>query len=368
MAPRIIKILCLVLTAAALAGAFSGSQGIRLSVPDPTYSTVVDVPTTAVTVPTTVPEPTVPPTQPQPSEPKPEPEPEPLPPSAAYTLQSPAAQMPAKPNVAIPKLSADNYFIFDTRTNEFLYASCETDQALYPASITKLFTTYVALQYLDADTVVTVGSELSYVESDASVVGFRRGDRVSVEALAYGALLPSGCDASYILAAAAGRVILGNAKATAKNAISAFMAECNRIALELGMENTNFVTPDGYHSDQHKISMEAFAIIGKCSLENKLIARIASSASASVTYTNSKGSSTTRELQNTNLTIQTASKYYHDLSVGLKTGYTDAAGYCLLTAYEVDGRYILVGIFGCNSSNSRFQDANKLLNAYLPYL
>lgn len=369
MAARVTKILCLILICAMLAGAFAGSQSIRISVPSATIPTLPNPPSTSATIPvttspTTVPEPTQPPTQPQ----VPDPEPEPLPPSTEYTLQAPTWQKPAKPNVAIPKLSADNFFIFDTRIGEFLYISCETDKALYPASTTKLFTSYVALQYLSPEDIVTVGSELSYVESDASVAGFRRGDRVSVEALVYGALLPSGCDASYILAAAAGRVILGDENAKAKNAISAFMDECNRLGQELGMTNTNFVTPDGYHNPSHRISMQAFAIIGKCSLENKLIARVTASATATITYTNVQGNSRSATFLNTNQTLQADGKYYHDLSVGLKTGYTAAAGYCLLTAYEVDGRYILVGIFGCNDASSRFKDANKLFNTYLPYL
>lgn len=367
MATRAAKIVCLVLLCAIFAGVFAGSQRMSLRLPDaavPTFPTPPSstVTTPPVTVPTTVPEPTQPPTQPTP------PEPEPLPPGSGYTVQLSTQQKPAMPNVVIPKLSADDFFIFDTRIDDFLYISSQPDKAIYPASTTKLFTTFVALQYLQPEDVVTVGSELSYVQSDASVAGFRRGDRVSVEALAYSALLPSGCDASYILAAAAGRVILADANATAKNAITAFMAECNRLGQELGMVNTNFVTPDGYHHDDHRISLQAFVIIGKCSLENALIAQVAATPSTVITYANSRGKTCTKELFNTNLTIHAESEYYNAHSIGLKTGFTDDAGNCLLTAFEVDGRYILVGVFHCRSSDSRFQDTNKLFHTYLPYL
>lgn len=363
MAPRINRILCLVLVAAALAGLFSGCLSPSADSPSTSNSTPGAPVTSVVTTPstTTVPE-TTPPTQP------PLPEAEPLPPSSQPTLQLSTSQKPAKPDISIPKLNASNFFIYDTRIEDFLYISCKTSKSLYPASITKLFTTYVALQYLDSKDIITVGSELSYVKSDASMAGFRKGDRVSVEALAYGALLPSGCDASYILAAAAGKVILGDKNATAKNAINAFMAECNRLGQKLGMENTHFVTPDGYHDADHMVSMQAFVIIGKCSLENKLIARITADPSATITYKNSAGNTCTKTFTNTNYCIQPDSKYYSSACVGLKTGFTDAAGYCLLTAYKVDGRYILVGIFGCSNSTERFSDANKLFDAYLPYL
>lgn len=360
MPARIKKVLCLVLLCAALAGIFSGCDFQRLWTMETTAATIVTTPSSAVTALATVPSTAVTePTQ-QPAEP-----PVPLPPSTAHTLQTPTWQKPA---VTIPQLTATNFFIYDTGISEFLYISCDESQAIYPASTTKLFTTYVALQYLAPEDIVTVGSELSYVVYDASTVGFCKGDRVSVEALAYSALLPSGCDASYILAAAAGRVILSDKNAAAKNAISAFMDECNRMAKELGMENTNFVTPDGYHHEDHKLSMGAFVIIGKCSLENKLIAKVVASAETTIAYTNSQGKACTLLLRNTNQAIRPDSEHFDTACVGLKTGFTDDAGYCLLTAYEVDCRYILVGIFGSRTSSDRFKDAGKLFHAYLPYL
>ncbi len=359
MFSRTNKLLCLILIIAVLAGVFTGCQIQAAGAANSTAGTMAS--SSSAT------SPTVPPTETAPARPA-LPEAEPLPSGSPPTLQLPTSQEPPKPDVVIPKLNAKNYFIFDTRTDDFLYISSNIDKTLYPASITKLFTTYVALQYLDADTVITVGAELNYVASDASTAGFHKGDRVSVKSLAYGALLPSGCDASYILAAAAGRVILGDKNATAKSAINAFMKECNRTAKELGMKNTHFVTPDGYHDADHKVSMQAFAIIAKCSLENKVIAKITATPQATVTYKNSSGKTCTKTYTNTNYCIQSGSKYYSSACVGLKTGFTDAAGYCLLTAYKVDGRYIIVGIFGCNDSQKRFQDANKLFEAYLPYL
>lgn len=354
MANYMLKLISLVLVYAILAGGMQlPMQPTDPITPDATQSSsVATVPTTAVTEPT------------EPSAP----EPEPLPPSTGPMVHTPVWQEPALSQLKIPKLSAENYFIYDTGSGDYLYINTQTNKALYPASTTKLFTTYVALQYLEPEDIVKVGSELNYVMWDASRAGFKKGDRVSVEALVYGALLPSGCDASYILAAAAGRVILKNANATAKSAINAFMAECNRMAKELGMHNTNLVTPDGYHQDDHKISMEGFVTIAKYCLENKLIKKVIRSTEATISYTNSKGKTTSDTFQNTNLIIRPESDYYNTHCVGLKTGFTNDAGYCLLTAYYVNGRYIIVGIFGCRSSDKRFQDANKLFQTFLPYL
>ncbi len=361
MAVRMIKITSVLLLFALLAGIVPGCGYSR-----PWYSdnTAASPSSTAQTSPPHTHVYTTEPTASQPTEPAPEP----LPPGTGHINQESASQKPARPEPALPKLSARDYFIYDTRLGDFLYISGQQSDAIYPASTTKLFTAWVALQYLAPDEIVTVGSELSYVASDASIAGFRRGDKVSAEALVYAALLPSGCDASYILAAAAGRVLLQQPNAKAKAAIAAFMDECNRLGQELGMENTHFVTPDGYHHKDHKISLQAFAIIGKCSLENKLIAKAAATPEITISYTASSGKQVKLRFQNTNQTIQPDSKYYNELSVGLKTGSTGSAGYCLLTAYQMDGRYVLVGIFGCKSQSQRFADANKLLNAYLPYL
>ena len=285
-----------------------------------------------------------------------------------YILQEPTWQKPAIPPVMLPKLNATNHFVYDTRIRQFLTISGEPDDAIYPASTTKLFTSYVALQFLAPEDIITVGNELSYVAYDASRAGFQTGDRVSVEALVYGALLPSGCDASYILAAAAGRILLGDESASPKNAIAAFMDECNRLAKELGMENTNLVTPDGYHQKNHKISLGAFVTIAACSLDNATIAKAVSTPNITISYTTRQGTICTIKFENTNLMIHPTAAQYNPLCIGLKTGSTGAAGYCLLSAFEVDGRYILIGVFGCTTKNKRFDDTDKLLQTYLPYL
>lgn len=373
MIRKFYQFLCLIMVLVMLVGIFAGGRSLMTSL----QGTVPTIPHTITTTPanTTLPATTAPiPTQPDSPDPLPAPSFAPQPRLSKllpllftpdHSYQEP---VPTIPEVEIPKLNAKNAFVYDLRTGTFWYCSGDTSKAIYPASTTKLFTTYVALQYLQLEQTVKVGSELSYVESDASKVGFLKGDVVSVEALAYGALLPSGCDASYILAAAAGRVILNNSKASAKTAIAAFMDECNRWAAELGMENTNFVTADGYHHKQHRISMQAFAIIAGLFAEDNDLSRMAATASVTITYKNSQGKTCSKTLQNTNLSLQSDSKkFYHPQAVGLKTGYTDSAGYCLLNLYQVEDGYLVVGVFGCSSSAKRFQDANLLFETFAPY-
>ena len=140
------------------------------------------------------------------------------------------------------------------------------------------------------------------------------------------------------------------------------------LAKEMGMENCNLVTPDGYHEENHKLSLQAMTIIGTACLQDPTISHVVSSPTATISYRTANGETRSKDLKNTNHTIRPEGKYYHPKSVGLKTGFTDDAGYCLLTAYQIDGGYILIGIYGCEDANNRFLFANTLFEAFLPYI
>ena len=293
-----------------------------------------------------------------PSEPKPT---EPTQPPKIYPPRP-----PTQPPLAPPATAAKYAFIYDTRTEHFLYSNVPVDTAVFPASVTKLFTTYVALLYLDPQETVTIGNERNLVALDASIAGLRVGTTWTVEALAYGALLPSGCDASYSLAAAAGRKILADPTASTNKAIAAFMDECNLIAEELGMTNTHFVTPDGYHDWDHYISIRGYMIIARLILEHELLSAIVKTPQATITYHNKYGTPYTTIMRNTNRTLHADQpELYRPEAVGLKTGSTSAAGKCLLTAYQLEGGYLIVGVFGCIETTSRFTSANTLFDFFI---
>ena len=228
--------------------------------------------------------------------------------------------------------------------------------------MTKLFTTYVALQYLDADAYITVGDELDMVAWDASSAGLRKGDRLTVEALAQCTLLVSGCDASYTLAAAAGRAMLGDPNASTAIAIQTFMTEVNQRGALLGMICTWFSSPDGYHKEDHHISPQAFVIIAKCCMEDARIAKIAGTYRATISIQSETGRVRSKVLKNSNEMLNPDNAdFYCANALGLKTGYTSAAGACLLSTIGVDGGYLIVGVFGCPDYESRYVDVYALL-------
>ena len=298
-------------------------------------------------------------------------EPTTTPPTTAPTepVTQPTEPSTTGPVRPLPQLSAKAAFVYDARTGEYLFLQGDATAPLYPASITKLFTTYVALQYLPLDTVITVGQEVELAPWDSSLAGFCQGDVLTVEDVTYAAMLISGCDASYVLAAAAGRAILNAPQASVADAIAAFMEQVNRMAADFGMVNTHFVTPDGNHDDNHTLSMQACVEIARLCMENEDLAHIAGTYRKTISYTNVSGAAKQKELRNTNENMNPDNdRLYLENTLGLKTGYTAKAGYCFLGTYQVDGGYLVVGVFGCPDPNGRFQDTVALVNYFMECL
>ena len=248
-------------------------------------------------------------------------------------------------------------FVYDCREEELLYCSTDSRECLYPASITKLFSAWVALQYLQPEQTVQAGRELGLLQPGSSTAYIAYGSKLTVEMLVEGMLLPSGNDAAYILAAAAGREILGESQAGATRAVEAFVEEMNRQAEEQGLTGTHFENPDGYHADSHYSCPRDLAVMGKLALEDPVIARYVRCRSDAVRF----ASGETCTWVNSNRLLNPNSEYYCSSAIGLKTGHTKQAGYCLLAAFETDGGTLIVGIFGAEESLSRYVDAVALM-------
>lgn len=252
---------------------------------------------------------------------------------------------------------AKQYFVYSCEEGRFLTAAEETTTKIYPASVTKLFTAYVALQYLDADKSVTAGDVLDRVVAGSSVAEIKKGDSLTVESLIGGMLLPSGNDAAYILAEEAGRAMYGEkaSQVSTKDAINRFVKEMNAQAKLLGMKGTNFANPDGIHSDDHYTTYADLAIMGMLALEDPIIMKYAAVSKAEHVM-----QSGTKKWKNTNALIDPESEYYCPYATGLKTGQTPKAGSCLLSSFEYRGHTYIIGVFGCPEVDDRFPDTLQL--------
>ena len=254
-------------------------------------------------------------------------------------------------------LLAQQYFVYDCKADSFLISSGDAATQVYPASITKLFTAHVAMQYLDPTAQITAGDALNYVVPGSSVAKIKAGDTLRVEQLVEAMMLPSGNDAAYILACEAGRVLKNNPQLGAAAAKDAFVAEMNAQAAAAGMTGTHFVNPDGIHDTNHYSTFGDLAILGKLAMANETIMKYATMAKDTVML---HGES--MEWKNTNKLIDPRHSYYCPYALGLKTGQTPDAGSCLLSAFRKDDTELIIGVFGCPEEEDRFDDTLQLFN------
>ena len=290
-----------------------------------------------------------------------------VPPETTQPVEEP--EMPDITWMTFPEdrqITAQQYFVYDVDAKEFVTISGVPEDTIYPASVTKLFTCYVALQFLDAEQVITVGKELEKVVAYSSVAGLREGDQLKVSDLVAAMLLPSGNDAAYVLAVNAGKTMESGDDVDA--CVDAFMKEMNRQAKEVGMTGANFANPDGIHRENHYMTFSDLAVLGTLSVNNPTILECAGISRMEVEFV-AEGAAVgddTREngvkWKNTNAIIDPESEYYCPYATGLKTGQTPYAGSCLLSSFACGGKTYVVGVFGCPDTEARFQDTLQLFN------
>lgn len=272
------------------------------------------------------------------------------------------------PTVPIPTveegvLEAPYVFVYNSGTETMYYTSGGEDTRIAPASLTKLLTAIVALEVLDENEVITVGSEVSLIAANSSVAYISRGQKLRVDMLIEGLLLQSGNDVAYTLAVAAGRELANNPSLSAKGALRRFVEYMNYRSAEMGLTNTHFENPDGIDGEDHYTCLADLAKMSVLAMKNPTIRKYVGKATDSVTYESGQ----TITWSNTNELLHTNSKYYCADAVGLKTGTTTKAGNCLISAFPKDGGYLFVGVLGGKSYYGRYTDTLALYNLYKDY-
>lgn len=250
------------------------------------------------------------------------------------------------------EISASQYFVYDCKSQSFLHSSGVVTEPIYPASVTKLFSAYVAMQYIDPEQQVVAGSSLGYIDPDSSTAGLVAGDALTAEEMVAGMLLCSGNDATYALASDVGRIIADDQTIDTATAIERFVEQMNTCAAELGMENSHFVTPDGIHDENHYVSARDLVIIAKLAMEDPILSKYIGLATMDVTTAGGR----TMSWKNSNKLLHEDLDFYCEYATGLKTGYTGAAGNCLISSFRVGNRDLLIGVFGSPEQDGRYVD------------
>lgn len=253
-----------------------------------------------------------------------------------------------------PDLASTHALLVDEKTDTVLYDKGSTERC-YPASLTKVMTAIVVLDNAELDEEVTVEEgDFDEVTPESSVAGFKAGETLTVRDLLAGLLLPSGNDASYVLA----RYVGGGDW-------YAFVDMMNKRAAELGCTDTHFVNPCGLHDDDHYTTARDLVTMFEAALEYPDFKEIASCATWDLPATSENPA---RTLENTNLLLDPESPVYMDGIIGAsKTGSTIEGGKCLIVEANQGERSLVCVVLGApmagNSKGitSNFYDAKALV-------
>lgn len=216
-------------------------------------------------------------------------------------------------------VSAKACIMIEATTGNIIYEKNSHD-VLPMASTTKIMTTILSLESGDLDTPFIVDSNAIKVEG--SSMGLLEGDTVTKRALCYGMMLPSGNDSANATAVKIG------------GSIENFASMMNSKAKEIGMNNTLFVTPSGLDEGGHSSTAYDMALLTRYALKNPDFREICGSSSAQVQFGNPPYN---RWLKNTNKLLNMCEGV-----IGVKTGFTDDAGRCLVSACERNGITLIV--------------------------
>jgi D-alanyl-D-alanine carboxypeptidase (penicillin-binding protein 5/6) len=253
-----------------------------------------------------------------------------------------AQAAPTAASMPIPKApsSGAKAFVIQDYNSGRVIASENADQPYDPASITKLMTAYVVFNELKSDK-IALGDMVTISEKAWRTPGSRMfvevGKQVSVEDLLQGMIVQSGNDATIALA----EYVAGSEET--------FAALMNRHAEDLGLTGSHFINSSGLPDTDHYMTARDIAILAAALIRN---------------FPEYYKWYSQKEFTFNEITQQNRNKLlWKDDSVdGLKTGFTDSAGYCLVTSASKDGMRLITVVLGTASANARIDTSQALLN------
>lgn len=247
------------------------------------------------------------------------------------------ASSPAQSEIKIPDTNSRACVVIDRSTNTILYGKNEK-QKKKMASTTKIMTATIIIENCNLDETIEVSKKSA--GTGGSRLGLKTGDKITIRDLLYGLMLRSGNDAAVALAEYAGGSIEG------------FAELMNKKASSLGLTNTHFETPHGLDSDEHYTTAYELAILSNYALNNTTFAQIVGSKEYTITINGYP-----KQLSNTNELLGNLNGVY-----GIKTGFTNGANRCLVTACKRNDMDIICVVLGADTKKFRTQDSIKLIN------
>ncbi|MBQ7726250.1 MAG: D-alanyl-D-alanine carboxypeptidase, partial [Clostridia bacterium] len=246
-------------------------------------------------------------------------------------------------------LSASAAMLMSLDTNEVLYSK-DPDKKVYPASIAKIMTVTLMLESdrFDPDAHVTMTEEVQTIISGtgSAVSNLRVGEEITQLDLVYFVLMASYGDCAYLAALYYG------------DSVENFVAMMNEKAQALGLTGTHYSNPVGLHDPETYTTVRDIAVLTEYALKNNTFQAACESARYTVEATNFSGR---RTLSTTNFLQDPNTNYYYQYAHGVKTGYTNEAGRCLVSTAFYNGYRYLCIVMGCPPDGTRhFTDSANL--------
>lgn len=239
--------------------------------------------------------------------------------------------------IKTPDTNSRACVVIDRNTSTILYGKNE-NQKRKMASTTKIMTATIIIENCNLDETIEISKKAA--GTGGSKLGLKTGDKITIRDLLYGLMLRSGNDAAVALAEYAGGSIEGFAKLM------------NKKASALGLTSTHFETPHGLDSDKHYTTAYELAILSNYALNNTTFAQIVGTKEYTITINGFP-----KKISNTNELLGNLNGVY-----GIKTGFTNGANRCLVTACKRNDMDIICVVLGADTKKFRTQDSIKLIN------
>lgn len=233
-------------------------------------------------------------------------------------------------------INARSCIVLDRLSKNILYGKNEFNKVKM-ASTTKVMTATIIIENCDLNKTIEVSKKAA--GTGGSRLGLKIGDKITIRDLLYGLMLCSGNDAAVALAE------------SCSGTIQEFSNLMNQKAKGLGLNNTHFESPHGLDSDNHYTTAYELAILSDYALQNKTFFNIVGTKNYTVTINGYP-----KILSNTNELLGNLLGVY-----GIKTGFTNGANRCLVTACKRDDMDIICVVLGCDTKKFRTQDSIKLI-------
>lgn len=235
-----------------------------------------------------------------------------------------------------PTINSRRYAVYDRLSGRCIYGKDENKQTAM-ASTTKIMSAVIIVENCNLEDIVTVTAKAAGV--GGSRLGLHTDDKISVNDLLYGLMLRSGNDAAVALAI------------HTAGSVEEFANLMNQKAEVLGLTNTHFVSPHGLDNSEHYTTAYELAKITDYALKNETIAKIVKTKTTTISINGNP-----MQISNTNELLGNVEGVY-----GVKTGFTNNAGRCLVTSVKRGDMDLIIVVLGADTRKDRASDSMKLI-------